>query len=221
MKKKVILIGGGGHAESIIDALYSMKQYKIIGILDKHKQINSEIMGLKVIGDDSDLENYFHKGIKNVVIAIGSMGMTEPRQRIYKICKKIGFEFPNIIDKSAVLAENVTLGEGNFIGKGTIVNAKVSIGNECIINTGVIIEHDSKIENFVHIAPGTIVCGSAWIKENTHVGAHSTIIQNVTIGENTLIGAGSLVLKDISPHKVAYGSPVKEVKTFGKSYDNC
>jgi sugar O-acyltransferase (sialic acid O-acetyltransferase NeuD family) len=215
MKKKIILIGGGGHAESVIDAVNSMRNYEIVGILDNNKHTGTRVMGVKIIGNDSDLEYYFHKGIKNAVIAMGSIGKPEPRQRIYKICQKIGYGFPNIIDASSVLAANIIMGEGNFIGKGVIINSTVWLGNVCIINTGTIIEHDCRIEDFVHIAPGSVTCGNVWIKENTHVGAHSTIIQNVTVGKNTVIGAGSVVLKDLGPNQLVYGNPGKEVMVGG------
>ena len=198
-----------------------MKLYKIIGIIDTPEKQENFVSGIQILGEDKDLEYYFDKGIKNAVIAIGSIGNIELRLKVYEICKKIGYQFPNIIDESAVLSNNIKIGEGNFIGKGTIINANVHIGNGCIINTGSIIEHDCIIEDFVHLAPGSVLCGSVVIKKHTHIGAHSTIVQNVTIGEGTLIGAGSLVLKDIQSYKVAYGSPVKEVKTFGSSHDYC
>jgi len=215
MKKRLVLFGGGGHAKSIIDSINTMGLYKIIGIIDRKEKRETYVSGVKIIGEEQDLEYYFHKGIKNVVIAIGSIGNIEKRLRVYEICKKIGYQFPNIIDKSAVVPNDLIIGEGNFIGKGAIINANVQIGNGCIINTGSIIEHDCIIEDLVHISPGSVLCGSVVIKKNTHIGANSTIIQNVTIGEGTLIGAGSLVLKDIQSYKVAYGSPIKEVKTFG------
>ncbi|SEW23343.1 acetyltransferase [[Clostridium] fimetarium] len=221
MKKKLVLIGGGGHAESIIDSINTMKLYKIIGIIDKKEKLETCVLGVKIIGEDKDLAYYFNKGVKNAVIAIGSIGNIELRLKLYDICKNIGYQFPNIIDKSAVLSNNIKIGEGNFIGKGTIINANVQIGNGCIINTGSIIEHDCIIEDFVHIATGSVLCGSVVIKKHTHIGAHSTILQKVTIGEGTLIGAGSLVLKEIPSYKMAFGSPVKEVKTFAQSYDNC
>jgi sugar O-acyltransferase (sialic acid O-acetyltransferase NeuD family) len=211
MKEELIIIGGGGHAESVVDSIRSMKHYHIIGIFDQAKK-NTTVLGVEVIGGDKDLIYYYHQGIPNVVIAIGSIGEPKRRRRIYEDCKQIGYQFPNIIDSSAVLAESIRMGEGNFIGKGAIINSKVQLGNECIINTGTILEHGSRIEDFVHMAPGSLLCGNVWIKENTHIGARACVLQNVTIGKNTMIGAGSLVLKDITDNQLAYGIPAKEVK---------
>ena len=214
-----MLIGGGTHAQSIIDSIESMKQYNIVGIIDCKDKVNTSVLGIKVIGEDQDLAYFFSNGVRNSAISIGSIGRTKLRRKMYAKCKEIGYAFPNIIDKSAVIASKVILGEGNFIGKGAILNSNVWIGNGCIINTGAILEHGCKIEDFVHVAPGSVLCGNVWVKDNSHIGAHSTVLQNVTIGKDTLIGAGSLVLKNIHSNQLAYGSPVKEVEPYESGYD--
>ncbi|GLC80529.1 acetyltransferase [Lacrimispora brassicae] len=211
MRKELILMGGGGHGESIIDTIRGQGEYSIAGILDPWKKVGTEVLGVKVIGSDQDLAACFDRGIRNAVIAVGSMGNPGPRRKLYQLCKNIGYEFPNIIDKSSILSETLKMGEGNFIGKGVLINSGVTIGNGTIINTGAVLEHGCRIEDFVHIAPGSVLCGNVWVKANAHIGAHSTIIQGVTIGNDTMIGAGSLVLKNISSKKLAYGSPAKEV----------
>ncbi|MFT4004115.1 MAG: acetyltransferase [Lacrimispora sp.] len=213
MKKEVILIGGGGHAESIIDSIHTLEEYEIIGILDNYKKTGETVLGIKIIGTDMDLEELCQKGLKYAIIAIGSIGNTETRRGIYELCKRTGYELPNIIDKSSIVSQTVHMGNGNFIGKGAVINSGAVIGNGCIINTGAIIEHGCTIGDFAHIAPGSVLCGNVSIQENAHIGAHSTIIQNVTIGYDTIIGAGSLVLKNIAPRQLAYGSPAKEVRS--------
>ncbi len=214
MKEELILIGGGGHAESIIDTLRGQELYSIAGILDPGKQAGTDVLGIKVIGSDHDLAGCFNRGIRNAVIALGSIGNPVPRQTLYQLCKNIGYELPNIIDKSSILSETLKIGEGNFIGKGVVINSGVIIGNGTIINTGAILEHGCRIEDFVHIAPGSVLCGNVHVKANTHIGAHSTLLQGVSIGSNSMIGAGSLVLKNISSRKLAYGSPAKEVASY-------
>ena len=56
------------------------------------------------------------------------------------------------------------------------------------------------------------MCGNVWVKTNSLIGAQSTIIQNITVGEDTVVGAGSLVIKELASHKIAYGSPAREIK---------
>ena len=55
LKKKIIIIGGGGHSKSCIDILESTKKFKLIGIVEKKKIKSKKILSYKIIGNDSDL----------------------------------------------------------------------------------------------------------------------------------------------------------------------
>lgn len=208
--ESIILIGAGGHAKSIMDSMLKQKKWHIIGILDDASKVGQALMGIPVIGTDDRLEELYQQGVKQAFIAVGSVGNVTVRQRIYKRLSKIGYHCPNIIDPTAILAEEVELGSGNFIGKRAIINSGSKIGNQTIINSGAIVEHDCLIEDFVHVAPGTTLCGNVHIGKETHIGAHSVVIQGKKIGEKVLVGAGSVVIKDIADGKKAYGNPCRE-----------
>lgn len=207
----IILIGGGGHCKSVIDSIDRSKEYNIVGILDLPDKVGTEILGVKVIGTDDQLEYYYKNGVKYAFLTIGSIGDITLRKKLYSIALDIGYIFPNIIDNTAIVSEKIQIGHGNFIGKGAIINSDTSIGNNCIINTGTIIEHDCHIGDYCHIGPGATISGNVQIGNNTHIGTNSTIIQNIIIGENTVIGAGSVVVRNIASNKKAYGNPCREV----------
>lgn len=209
--KDILLIGGGGHCKSVIDTLKTLNKFNIIGILDVKEKVGRHIDNVKIIGTDERLKDYYSKGIRHAFITLGSIGNPQLRIKLYKNAKKLGYEFPIIIDKTAIVSDNSPIEEGTFIGKGTIINANTNIGKNCIINSGAIIEHDCKIKNFVHIAPGSVLSGGVVIGDNTHIGTNSTIIQNIKIGQNSIIGAGSVVVKNIKSNVKAYGNPCREV----------
>lgn len=221
MKQQIILIGGGGHASSIIDSIQCTEQFDIVGIIDKKEKVGTYIQGIKVVGEDRELELYYKNGIHYGFISIGSIGNVRQRKQIYLLLKKIGYKIPNIIDSTAYLSRSALLGEGNYIGKHAIINAGTVIKNGCILNTGCIIEHHCMIEDFVHVAPGSVVCGGVHIGAKTHIGANSTIIQGRTIGHSSLIGAGSVVVKDIQAYQKAYGNPCREVRNIEPCTDYC
>lgn len=214
MKKKLVLLGGGGHAESVIDTIRSKGDYDIEGILDIDKSRGMTVSGIMVLGTDELLPDIYRRGIRSAVIAIGSIGNPQTRIRLFEECRAIGFHLPCIIDKSAVLSPDLKMGEGIFIGKGAVIGCGVILGDGCIINSGSIVEHGCKLGSFSHAAPGCILCGNTTVGNHTHIGAGSTVIQNITIGSNSMIGAGSLVLCDVSSSRLAYGSPVREVGRY-------
>lgn len=210
--EKLLLIGGGGHCKSVLDSTRQNTELEVMGIIDMPEKVGTSIVGVEVIGTDSDMEKWFNKGIKHAFITLGSIGDTTLRQKLYEKAKKIGFQFPIIQDPSAIVSNETIIEEGTFIGKGAIINAEVQIGKNAIINSGVIIEHDDVIDDYCHLAPGATLSGNVKIGAHTHLGTNATVIQGIEIGENTVIGAGSVVIRDIRNSVTAYGNPCKEVE---------
>lgn len=207
----IILLGGGGHCKSVIDTINKLGKYNIVGILDIKDKIGTKIYNIEIIGTDDELINHYNNGVKNAFISLGSIGDTRVRRKLNDNIKDVGMTLPSIIDPTAIIAENIKIGEGSFVGKGVILNCDSDIGANCIINSGVIVEHDCIIDDYAHIAPGATLSGGVNIGSDSHIGTNSAIIQNIVIGKNTIIGAGSVVVQDISNNKKAYGNPCKEV----------
>lgn len=201
----IILLGSGGHAHSIVDSIEQMGQYRVLGFLDVAEKQGNFYKNYCVIGTDEDLKDYYLKGVKNVFVAIGYMGDNTVRQRLYKYLKEIGFKIPNIIDCTAMIAEDVVLEEGIFIGKRVVVNANTVIKRMCIINTGAIIEHDCYLDEYSHIAVGGILCGGVSVGARTLVGANATVIQNIKVGNDVIVGAGTVITKNLKDRVVKYG----------------
>ena len=211
--EKMVLVGGGGHCKSIIESINNLKQFEIVGVVDKNP---SECIGLgiDIIGSDEDLNSLYKSGIKNAFIGVGSIGNANIRIKLYNMLKNLGYSFPIIIDKTAIVSCNAIIEEGVFIGKGAIINTNAIIKKHCIINSGAIVEHDCKINKFVHLAPGATLSGGVSIGERTHIGTNSTIIQNINIGKDVLVGAGAVIVEDIKDGIKVYGNPGRKAKVY-------
>ena len=191
--EEIVLIGGGGHALSVADAIISRESYEVAGYTDAA----DTHIPLRYLGTDDILESLFKKGIVNAAITVGYLGKSSIRDRLYHMAKQTGFRLPAIIDSSAVISDSAHVDEGVFIGKHAVVNAEARIGRMCIINTGAIVEHNNRIGKYSHIAVGAVLCGDVSVGEHTLIGANATIIQGVHIGMNAIIGAGSVVNRDV------------------------
>lgn len=212
--KKLLLIGGGGHCKSVISSL-NRNEFSEIGIIDPNLKNGSEIMGIKVIGNDDDLFRLRNLGFCYAFISLGSIGDTNLRKILFNKVVDLGFKIINIIDESASLEKSVCLGSGIFVGKNAVVNAETELEDGCIINSGSIIEHECHIGKFTHIAPGAVICGNCFIGQNVHIGANSSIKQGITIEEGAMIGMGSVVLKNVMKEMRIYGNPAKNFKKKG------
>lgn len=208
---KILLIGGGGHCKSVADAAIMMHEYEQIGIV-----VNSEsatIMdNISIVGDDDDLLKLYSEGWNCAFVAVGSVGDTSLRQKLYSNICSFNYRIPNIIDPSAVVSKNSKLDSGIFVGKNAVINAGSSIGTAAIINTGAIVEHDCIIGAFGHISPGATICGGVEIGEGSHIGARSVIIQKIKVGRNVVIGAGTVVIHDVPDGCTVVGNPGRIIK---------
>lgn len=200
-KEDIIILGYGGHAKSVADSILKAKKYNIMGYTDLHECD----CHFKYLGTDDELRNLYKQGVHKAVLGIGYMGKSKVRDTLVSEAKEIGFEFPVIIDPSAIVASGATIGEGSFVGKKAIINVDSNIGDFCIINTGSIVEHKGVIGDYSHIAVGVILCGNVGIGHHSMIGAGTTVIQGQTIGDNCIIGANSTVLTNVRDSMKCYG----------------
>lgn len=185
----IVLVGFGGHGKSVADCIERQGEYHIVGYTELHEQKSR----YTYLGTDDVLSEYLDKGINKAVICLGYLGKGNVREKMYKKLKKKGFEFPVIIDPSAIVTDTVQIGEGTFIGKGVIINSNARVGKLVILNTGCLIEHDCWISDYCHIAVGATLCGQVEIGEAAFVGANATVIQCRKIEARKLIPAGTTV----------------------------
>lgn len=203
--RKIVVLGAGGHAKSVIDTIEAQGKYEIVGIVDKSRQRNS-CKKYKVIGDDDDLQDIYISGIQSAFIAVGFLGKSNLRERLYDKLISIGYEIPTIVDNTAKIAKEVFIGEGSYIGKGSVINTDSYIGKMCIVNTGAIIEHGSRINDYTHVAVGAVLCGGVCIGKMSLIGANATVIQNLKIGNKCIVGAGTVITKDMGDSEMRYGN---------------
>lgn len=205
MDKRLVLVGGGGHCKSVLDAALRSGEYSEIVITDSVLTKGTMIFGCRVVGDDKMLPALRRQGFRNAFITVGSIQNTGLREHLADKAAEAGFEFPVIKDVSATVSDYAQIGEGTFIGKNAVINADSRVGRHCILNTGCIIEHECRIEDFAHISVGAILCGSVRIHRGSFIGAGSTVIQGISVGENSVVGANSTVIGNVGEKQTVSG----------------
>lgn len=206
MKEKIVIIGGGGHSKVIINILINLNIYNILGYTDINDK--GKLLGVKYLGNDEILKNLIKEN-KNckAVIGIGNIKVSDQRRQVYERVKKIGYDFPVIISKNAIIHEGVKIGEGTVIFDGAVVNIDSKIGKCSIINTGAIIEYECSIGDFVHITPCSILNHNVNIGDDSFIGSGSFVLQKLKISNKCLIGAGSVITSDILKEGKYWGNP--------------
>ena len=202
--KTLILIGGGGHCKSVIEAAESAG-YSILGVLDMPEEVGKEILSTKVIGTDDNIPSYVDKA--EFVITVGFIKNPAIRIRLYNKVKEVGGKLATIIASTAHVSKYATIGEGTVVMHHAFVNAGAKIGDNVILNTFTNIEHDAEISDQCHISTGTMVNGDCKVGKNCFIGSQSVLANGITIGDDIIVGAGSLVRKSICIRGIYSGNP--------------
>lgn len=208
MKKKVAIVGSGGHAKVIIDILRSSNTYEPVGLTSTDSN-SKTVMNLPILGDDSILPQLYAEGVKYVFIAIGD---NKRRDEISDQVKEMGLKLINAISAYSFISDSVKLGEGVAIMPGAVINAESVIENNAIINTGATVDHDCVIGPSSHVAPGCNIAGNVHIGRGVFLGIGCKVIPKITIGDWTTVGAGSVVVEDLPGDSIAFGLPARITK---------
>ena len=91
--RNLLLLGGGGHARSIIDIIESKKDWKIIGFVGLLTEANKEFSVYKSIGSDKDLSD-LRNSYSNAFIAVGQIENPFKRKELAKRLEELDFFIP-------------------------------------------------------------------------------------------------------------------------------
>ena len=211
-EKPLILLGAGGHAKVLIEALRrSGARIKAVATPEIPK--GGEYLGVPVMGGDDDVL-LLSPGDISLVNGLGSTGALGRRKHLFEKFKAKGFSFARVIHPSSVIAGDAELGEGVQIMAGSVIQPGTTIGPNTIINTRASVDHDCTIGAHVHIAPGVTLSGGVRIDDSVHVGTGADVIQGISISKNSLVGAGALVIRPVDEQQMVFGVPARLARTL-------
>ena len=210
MSLPVLVLGGGGHAKVLIDALLATS-IVVAGIIDPDPLLTgARVLGVPVLGGDAVVKE-FPSGEVLLVNGLGSVALPLRRKQLFEQFKEQGYRFATVIHPSAVISSYAEMGEGVQVMAGALIQAGCRIGINAIINTRASVDHDCIIGDHVHVAPGATLSGGVVIGNISHIGTAATVVQGIRIGEASIVGAGAVVLKNVSAGTTVVGVPAKVI----------
>ena len=190
---KKALIGYGGHAREVM----AQMGVKLTCFVDD-KYVDNDTLPLSQF----DPTKYI------VMVAVA-----DSKDR-YNIIQRLPKEtqFFTFIHPTALLMEDVEIGEGSFIGAYSILTTNIKIGKYAILNRGNHIGHDCIIGNYFSAMPGSIVSGNVTIYDCVYMGNNSSIREKLSIHSFSTIGMNSAVVKHIEIPGTYVGCPAVKIK---------
>jgi len=206
MKKKLILIGAGGHAKSCIDVIELTEEFEIAGLLDMPARKGTKLLGYEVIGTDADVPSFVQQGYW-FLVTVGQIKNAAIRVSAFNDLRAAGAQIATVISPLAHVSKHAVVEAGTIVMHGAKVNAGAHVGENCIINTNANIEHDTVIGDHIHISTQAVLNGDCKIGDRVFIGSGAIVQQGVEIISGTIIGAGTLVHKNILNQGTYVGIP--------------
>lgn len=205
--KPLLLIGGGGHARSVAEA---MPPDTFAGYAASEESAAPPVPGY--VGTDADVRRRYSPAECAVHVGIGFSDGCRMSLRRKVIEEYSDYTFATVISPQAIVSRSSEIGAGTAVMMAAVVN-RSHIGSNCVINTGAIIEHDCRIGDNTFIGPGAILLGEVTVGHDSFIGAGVTVLQGVTIAPGVSIGLGSTVRHDIAEPGVYVGNPLRKIKS--------
>lgn len=206
-KKKIILIGAGGHARSCIDVIEQEGSFQIVGLVGRDIEVGNEISGYRVIASEMNISG-LRSEAKYALVAVGQIHSPELRIKLKNKITQAGFELATVKSPTAYVSPSALIGAGSIIMHGAILNAGVQVGSNCIINSKALLEHDVRVRDHTHISTGAILNGSVSVDEGCFVGSGAILKDGISIGQRSVIGMGTILRKNLGSNQTCYGNCV-------------
>lgn len=209
--RRLVGLGAGGHAKSVLDALASTGDVEVEAILeDDPGRVGDALLGIP-IRSSRELERLRADGIDAAFVGVGGVSSSAARAEVFERLVGAGFELPPVVHASAFVSPWARLGRGVQILAGAVVNVDAELGDGAIVNTGALVEHDCRVGAHAHVAPGARLAGTASVGRGAHVGLGALVIEGVDVGEDAFVAAGAVVVRDVPRGGRVAGVPAREM----------
>lgn len=207
--RRLVVIGGGGHARAVIDAARAAHPpFEVLGFLDpREAEETSRLTGLPNLGGDERVA--LLAAGAGFVLGVGAIRSESPRAEIAARCAAHGARWVTVVHERALVSRTAQLGEGTVIMAGAVVGAGCRVGRHAIVNSGAILEHDVVAGDFASVGPGAVVGGGSRLGEASFLGLGCRVRDNTNVGRGATVGMGAVVLGPVSEGATVVGVPAR------------
>lgn len=202
----LIVVGAGGFGQEAVWVARRMGRVSLLGFADDRPELaQQEHAGLTVLGTPEQIDEHY----ETKPYFYCAIGDNRNRERMVDRLRALGWQAMSLIDPSALVAEDVKMGEGVYLGAGCIVAPNVRMGAFAILNFHTSIGHNSILGAFSQVSPGGRISGNVTLGDFTYVGSNAIVHPGRSVGAGASVGAGSYALRNVPDGATVMGNPAR------------
>lgn len=208
MKLPLVLVGGGGHASDVLQAIEAINSvrpsYDVIGILDDDAVDSRRFAGrgLGHLGPVDDI------GALDAAYVL-CLGWPWTRAGVAARIGARARPAPPIVHPSVDLGFGAELGPGSVVLGHAHVSPFVRLGSHSLVSYNASIGHDSTFGDCTSVMPNAAVGGSVTAGHRVLVGAGAAVREGLHLGDDVRVGAGAAVVGDVAAGLTVVGVPAR------------
>ncbi len=212
MRKRICIVGAGGHGREILDVLRAVDDqsasWEFVGFVadDEPRRELLVSTGAPWLGTVNDAIE--HARFDAYLVGIGD---AHAREVVSQRLEAAGVTSLALAHPSATIGSGTTRALGSVVWPQASLSTQVQLGRHSHVNQAASVSHDVVIGDFVTVAPHATVCGAATLGDGSWVGAAACVLQGVTVGRGAVVGAGAVVLHDVPSFSVVAGVPARVI----------
>ncbi len=207
--KNIIIVCAGNHAREIHAHIYRANRiadekkeerpYNLLGFINDYPD-TLDGTGVKepILGT---IKDWYPKGDEWYIMGTAA---PEGKRKLSKLLKERGCRFTSFIAPSAIVPQDLKMGEGCVI-QAYRIGCGVQLGDFVSVN-GSMLMSGAQIDSF-STTTGFTVVEEARIGKGVYVGSHAVITGGVSVGDDAQVSVGSIVIKDVPAKSTVFGVP--------------
>lgn len=212
--KKLVLVGGAGTSSDVLALIASINRvsmrYQVAGLLDDAIPEGVLRFGVPVLGP---ISNWKSLGNAWFVDCLGSPRSYRKREELLERHGMLPNQFETLIHPSAIVADDVQVGQGSIIYPNVVALSNVQIGQHVTILSGTVLNHNVEVGDWSILGSGVMLSGAVKVGRTCYLGTSCSVREAVAIGDGSLVGMGAAVTANVEADVVVAGVPARFVRS--------
>jgi acetyltransferase EpsM len=214
-EQPIVIFGGRGSGLLVafaIERMATVSPRRCLGFLNDVEGRDTRIGGYSFLGSFESWEQL--QPDAQFIAPLHKAGAMQHRSNIIRSLRIDRPRWTNVVDPSAVVANDVIHGVGVFVQAGSCVMPGSRIGSHVAIRGGAQVSHDCVVEDFAFVGLNASLCGYSRICEGAHISPGAVIRDGITVGCFSVAGLGAVVTKDVPDRVIVAGNPARVIGTI-------